>query len=338
MNIFIISPNPIWGGAATANMAIAEMLAKTHNIYYNDEYNLVKIPNVIYDSYPTHKLKDSQKLVSYIEGKKIDVVIWGIAMNIPYYRKAIKNLNRIGVVNCVLFHSLSIARNLKGVLMEWLIAHSLKYVNHLVFVSKYTDESWSKYKVVRNHPNHHTIYNPIALGGYITKEQIYKIGFVGRFSPEKQPEIFARLSEYDNKNKYIAWGNGPLLITLKKNYKKVEFRGQSSCQNDIYKSFDILVMTSVFENCPMVILEAWKYGIPCVVPAVGGIPEIVVDGYAGRLYTDYTQESILSCIKDIQDNYAQYSDNAFQVVQKFSFDNIVEYWNQIINSKYHIIK
>lgn len=335
MNIFIISPNPIWGGAATANMAIAEMLAKTHKVYYNDEYNIVNIPQVIYDSYPVHKLKDSRKLETYIIENKIDVVIWGVAMNIPYYRKAIKYLNRRGVVNCVIFHSLSIARNIKGVLMEWLIAYSLKYVDHLVFVSKYTDESWSKYKVVRNHPNHHTIYNPIAMGDYMTKELTYKIGFVGRFSAEKQPEQFARLSEFDNKNRYIAWGDGPLLTTLKEKYRKVEFKGQSSCQDSIYKSFDILVMTSEFENCPMVILEAWKYGIPCVVPAVGGIPEIVADGYAGRLYADYSQESILSCIKDIQDNYAQYRDNALHVVQNFSFKNIAECWDVIINSKQH---
>ena len=255
-------------------------------------------------------------------------------MTIPYYRKAIKMLKNKGVVNCVLFHSLSISRNFKGVLMEWLIAYSLKNVNHLVFVSKYTDESWSKYKVVRRHLNHHTIYNPIAIGDCMTKELTYKIGFVGRFSPEKQPEKFARLSEFDNK-KYIAWGDGPLLTTLKNKYRKVEFMGQSSCQDSIYKSFDILVMTSEFENCPMVILEAWKYGIPCIAPAIGGIPEIVIDGYAGRLYTDYSQEFILSCIKDIQDNYDQYRDNAFRVVQKFSFDNIEECWNQIINSKHN---
>lgn len=331
MNIYIISPNPIWGGAATANMSIAEMLAQSHNVYYNDEYNRVDIPGVIYDAYPTHKLKDSRKLEAYIEEKKINVVIWGIAMNIPYYRNAIKALNRKGIVSCVLFHSLSIARNLKGLLMEWLIAHSLKYVEHLIFVSNYTNESWSKYKLIRNHPNHHVIYNPILVDNSYERAYKNRIGFVGRFSQEKQPEVFCKLSELDGKNKYIAWGNGPLLNELRCKYRKVEFKGQSFSQKDIYESFDILIMTSIFENCPMVILEAWKYGIPCIVPAVGGIPEIVVDGQSGCLYKDYAEESLLSCINNIQDNYAQYSKKSIKEVQKFSYDRILASWNKILN-------
>lgn len=334
MNIYIISPNPIWGGAATANMAIAQMLAKDHKVYYNDEYNQVNLEQIIYDDYPTHQTKNSKKLVAHLQQKNIDVVIWGVAMNIPYYRRAIKVFNRLKMTNCVLFHSLSISRNIKGMLMELLIAHSLKYIDHLVYVSKYTDESWNKYKVVRKHPNHHIIYNPILIKQNVNnKKDATRIGFVGRFSAEKQPEVFLKLSNYDSHNKYVAWGDGPLLGGLKDKYGRVKYKGQSYNHDDIYNSFDILVITSVFENCPMVILEAWKYGIPCVVPAVGGIPEIVNDKYSGRLYEDYSEETILSCIKDIQNNYQQYSTNTLSAVRKFSYDRIRDSWNKILNKE-----
>lgn len=331
MNIYIISPNVIWGGAATANMAIAEMLSKNHTVYYNDEYNKVNIKGVEYDAFPTHQLKNSSRLESHLINKRIDVVIWGIAMNIPYYYKAIKSLKKRNIINCVLFHSLSIVKNIKGLIMDRLISMSLKYVDHLIFVSKYTEISWSKYSMVRKHPNHHVIYNPIAIGESYKRTRNTNIGFVGRFSPEKQPEKFAELSEIDCNNKYIAWGDGPLLNDIKDKYCKVEFKGQSSNQDVIYKSFDILVMTSLFENCPMVILEAWKNGIPCVVPAVGGIPEMVNDFNSGRIYKEFSKNAILECINDIQKNYSIYSSNALLAVQKFSYDRIYKLWDNVLN-------
>lgn len=332
MNIYIISPNPIWGGAATANISIAKVLAVEHQVFYNDEYNKTDIDNVMYDDYPVHHLKDSKKLVEYLISKNIDVVVWGIAMNIPYYYKATKKLQNIGIKQLLIFHSLCIGKSLKSRLMEYLIAKQLTYIDHLVFVSQFTDVSWSKYKSVCKHPSHNVIYNPIELGKVNTacEKTNNRIGFVGRFSPEKQPEIFARLSIEDTRNEYIAWGDGPLLSELKKKYNNVVFKGQSSNQDEIYNSFDILVMTSEFENCPMVILEALKYGIPCVAPNVGGIPEIVKDGYNGVLYDSYTEDEIKSCISKIQDNYEDFSLNCLAHVHSYSFDALFEEWNALI--------
>ena len=331
MNIYIISPNPIWGGAATANMAIASMLADDHTVFYNDEYNKVSIESVIYDSFPVHKSKDSEALYNHIVENKVDWVIWGIAMNLPYYKPLIRKLKEANIRQCVLFHSLSISKNIRGRLMEWLISKSLSYIDHLVFVSKYTDISWSKYRTVRKHPSHHVIYNPINVEQTKVNTDKDRVGFVGRLSGEKQPEVFAQISGIDHRNKYIAWGGGDLLENLKGKYPKVEFKGHSSNQEEIYGSFDILVMTSVFENCPMVILEAWKHGIPCVVPNVGGIPEVVNNEVTGILYDGYDANDILSGIETIKQNYAFYSKNCSEAVQNFSFYNIKSKWNNIIN-------
>lgn len=331
MKIYFISPNPIWGGAATANMAIARMLSADHTMLYNDEYNNLSIENVAYDSFPVHNLKDSETLYNHILEENVDWVIWGIAMILPYYRPLISKLKDSNIKQCVLFHSLSISGSIKGRLMEWLISRSLSDIDHLVFVSKYTDISWSKYRTVRKHPSHHVIYNPINVEQTRINSENDRVGFVGRLSGEKQPEIFAKISEIDHKNKYIAWGGGDLLDNLKGKYPKVEFKGHSSDQEEIYGSFDILVMTSVFENCPMVILEAWKHGIPCVVPNVGGIPEVVKNEVTGILYDGYDANDILSGIETIKQKYAFYSKNCSEAVQNFSFDNIKSKWNNIIN-------
>lgn len=331
MKIYFISPNPLWGGAATANISISQMLATEHDVIYNDEYNKLDIESVTYDPYPVHKYKNSNKLFNYLVNNQIDWVIWGNANVIPYYKSLINKLSGANIKQCVLFHSLSLSRTIKGMLMEWLISRSLKGIEHLVFVSKYTDLSWSKYKTVRDHHNHHVIYNPINIVQNRINTDKHRVGYVGRFSEEKQPEVFARISELDRKNRYIAWGEGKLLNEIKSKYPKVVLKGHSSRQDEIYGSFDILVMTSVFENCPMVILEAWKYGIPCVVPNVGGIPELVKNNYNGILYDGYNEEDILSGIGVIQQNYAFYSQNCLETVRNYSFESIKSMWNKIIN-------
>lgn len=331
MRIYFVSPNPVWGGAATANMAIAEMLAEDNTVIYNDEYNKVSIHNVVYDSFPVHHLKSSRRLLDYILEKQIDFVIWGISMNLPYYTRLIRNLKTHNVRQCVLFHSLSISRDIKGRLIEWLTSIAVKHIDHLVFVSKFTDISWSKYQAISKHPNHHVIYNPVSFVNTQIKSNCSRVGFVGRFSEEKQPEFFTMLSDVDSHHKYIAWGEGDLLSTLKSKYTKVEFKGHSSNKDEIYNSFDVLVMTSAFENCPMVILEAWQYGIPCVAPNVGGIPELIKNGYNGMLYDKYDLGEILSGIMKVKQNYSSYSKNCLEAVQNYSFENIKFKWNQIIN-------
>lgn len=333
MNIYIVSPNKIWGGAAAANVAIAEMLSKDNVVYYNDEYFELDKHGVIYDNYPTHQLKDSNRFVEYLIEKKIDSVLWGVASILPYYMKASKKLHKLGIRQSVLFHSLAIDNSLKGKLMEFLITLSVRYVNHLVFVSKYTDKSWSKYLLIRNHPSHHVIYNPVNIHDYNIhqNDSSNRLGFVGRFSPEKQPDLFGKLASISSDLKCIAWGDGPLLSSISSLYPNVSYMGHSTNQSEIYNSFDILVMTSAFENCPMVILEARSFGIPCVVPQVGGIPEIVIDGFNGALYNNYDIKTILESVEKIQKNYRCYSANCLKTISDFSYDFLYDKWLSILS-------
>ena len=330
MKIYFISPNPILGGAATANLSIAQMLSAEHVVIYNDEYNNVSVENVVYDSFPVHKLKNSEALYEHIMEKKVDWVIWGVAMNLPYYKRLSRRLKDSNIKQCVLFHSLSISGNIKGRLIEWLISRSIKNIDHLVFVSQFTEISWSKYTTIKNHPSHHVIYNPINIVRTSVNNNCERIGFVGRFSPEKQPEIFAELSEIDFSHEYVAWGEGELFSGLNQKYTKVKFHRYSLDREEVYKSFDILVMTSAFENCPMVILEAWQHGIPCVVPNVGGIPEIVKNECAGILYNGFNVEEILAAIMKIQNNYSFYCKNCSEAVKYFAYENIIHKWNNLI--------
>lgn len=54
-------------------------------------------------------------------------------------------------------------------------------------------------------------------------------------------------------------------------------------KDTVFNESSIYCLASVGEGFPMGVLDAWAYGIPCVVTPVGGIPDIVHDGVEGLI-------------------------------------------------------
>ena len=65
---------------------------------------------------------------------------------------------------------------------------------------------------------------------------------------------------------------------------RVSFLGSSDCVPDILRALDVYVLPSVAEGISNSLLEAMATGVPPVVSAVGGNPEVVVDGESGLLF------------------------------------------------------
>ena len=134
----------------------------------------------------------------------------------------------------------------------------------------------------------------------------------------------------DNQFELHAFGKGPLLNYCKQNYPGVIYHGLERDQNQIYSRFDILVLTSKFENCPMVILEALSRGIPCIAPRVGGIPEILVDGESGILYDNFEIKDLQDKVNRVICDYSRYSQNAIKASENFFSSSISYKWFNLI--------
>jgi glycosyltransferase involved in cell wall biosynthesis len=66
----------------------------------------------------------------------------------------------------------------------------------------------------------------------------------------------------------------------------------------LYSAADVLLLTSVREGWPNVLLEAMACGTPVVAMNVGGVAEIV-GGQAGRLVHERTAQALRDAIDDI---------------------------------------
>lgn len=107
-----------------------------------------------------------------------------------------------------------------------------------------------------------------------------KIGFVGRWSKEKRPEIFleiaSKLKQTQNSVDFVMAGIG-----MKSNIKlihenSVSFVGEiteDEALKKFYKSLTFILVTSSREGFPMVIIEAMANGVIPICTNVGGISE-----------------------------------------------------------------
>ena len=124
-------------------------------------------------------------------------------------------------------------------------------------------------------------------------EDIPLVGIVGRLTSVKNHELFLRsaaqvLLSVAN-SRFVIVGDGELKDDLKEIAEslgiqdKVIFLGWRDDMPFIYADLDVVVLTSLNEGTPVTLIEAMASAKPVVATAVGGVPDIVLDGQTGIL-------------------------------------------------------
>ncbi len=138
----------------------------------------------------------------------------------------------------------------------------------------------------------------------------YVIASVGNLIPEKGHDLVIRtLPELSDAILLIA-GKGPYqreleaLATSLNVADRVRFLGSVSqtilCT--LYSAADCLVLASVREGWPNVLLEAMACGTPAIASNVGGVPEIISKAEAGRILSARTEQAVLASICELRAN------------------------------------
>jgi len=119
------------------------------------------------------------------------------------------------------------------------------------------------------------------------------IGTVGRLETQKGLDLLLDAVPHFVKNypnaRFLVVGGGSQEQNLRDQVARlgisdnVVITGWRSDAVDLIQLFDCFVSTSNFEGLPMVLLEAMAQSKPIVACAVGGIPEVIIDGENGYL-------------------------------------------------------
>lgn len=138
------------------------------------------------------------------------------------------------------------------------------------------------------------------------------IGCVGRMAEQKgQIHLLHALPELVKAfpDLRCLWvGDGPLRGMLEAEAKRLGltpfclFTGVRADLNALYGAMDVVVMPSIVEGIPYVLLEAMAAGRAIVATRVGGIPEVIEEGRSGRLVAPASPPHLAAAIDDLLRN------------------------------------
>jgi glycosyltransferase involved in cell wall biosynthesis len=91
---------------------------------------------------------------------------------------------------------------------------------------------------------------------------------------------------------------------------------------------DLFVLSSLQEGLPVVLMEALALEVPVIAPRIAGIPELVVDGESGALFTagDWSElsEKIADLARDPRRRAALAAAGRARVVEAYQVERAVE--------------
>jgi glycosyltransferase involved in cell wall biosynthesis len=144
--------------------------------------------------------------------------------------------------------------------------------------------------------------------------EVCRLVLVARLSIEKNVSLALQtIAELDGRG-YLAallvLGDGPLRGDLEAEARQlgisgeVQFLGYRQDIPQVLAQADIVLMTSMFEAGPYVVMEAMAAGRPVVATPVGDVPWLLQDD-AGVVVDDPTPERFASAVADLIENEAR---------------------------------
>lgn len=139
--------------------------------------------------------------------------------------------------------------------------------------------------------------------------------FVGRLSKEKGIKTLLELAKQSEINLKIA-GTGEMqeeVLTNSQQFSNIEYLGQRNKEElkELYSKCRALIFPSTwYEGFPMTIVEALSNGTPVICSKIGGLPEIIDQGYNGLLFEPNNVNSLKSSILDFEKNKVDFYANA----------------------------
>ncbi len=120
------------------------------------------------------------------------------------------------------------------------------------------------------------------------------VGMVARLAPQKGVGTFLRAAREvvrkDAKVGFVLVGGGPMEVEVRRRAEHLGFTaeqfqvmGHVEGAERFYPAFDVVVLSSLYEGLPYVLLEAMAWGLPVIATDVMGSRDVIEDGRTGLL-------------------------------------------------------
>lgn len=185
-------------------------------------------------------------------------------------------------------------------------------------------------------------------------EEFPRLVHVGGFTYEKNHirllAIFQGLLRYYPQARLYLVGDGPLrseieAIVLQKGLERsIKFLGARKDVMSLISAADVLLLPSIIEGLPGVILEAFYCRIPVVAYAVGGVGEVLINDDTGHLVRKGDESGFVAAVRKAIENKEEKMflvQNAYQLVtsgylnkwiaKRFIqvYESVVSHWKEV---------
>lgn len=136
------------------------------------------------------------------------------------------------------------------------------------------------------------------------------VGFSGRFSEEKAPDIFieiAQLCDQIPMIHFIMTGGGHMAYKIEQKIlnlklKNINYLGLVDDVKTVVAQYDVLVLPSRNDGRPQVVLEALSMGVPVIASDVGGLSELISNGQTGFICPPADPVAFTECLSKLMND------------------------------------
>ena len=158
--------------------------------------------------------------------------------------------------------------------------------------------------------------------------------FIARKGHDTLLDAVPKVLERFPRARFLLLGRGPLLESVAERIRKENMEGVvrlPGFRDDLPRllpCMDLLVHPATMEGLGVILLQAGAAGLPVVAAAVGGIPEVVVDGKTGRLIPPGDPQALAGAVcellSDPEGRQEMGASARFRVYREFSVAGMVE--------------
>ena len=361
-NILFINSITIYGGGEVWMITLIRELVKrgykvtlvckkeAEIIKYVDKESIEVLPIRIAGDFDPFTIF---KIASIYRKRKIDITIANVGKDIRLAGLAAKFVSDISVIA---LHQVD--RKIKN---NWRYRFTYDSLADLIVVNSFATKNtllkstpWlldKKIKVVHHgiDLNKFSELNTIDLREQLgLSENDFIIGFVGRLSIQKgikyMLDAFRMVADELKNVHLVIAGTGELEGMVKEFATKFNLERKIHLlgfRNDIpalMRTFDILLLPSLWEGFGIVLIEAMASGKPIVATNASSIPEIVKDGWNGILVPPENAEAISDALKKLisePELQIKFAEEGLKIIQeKFTIDRMISDYESIFHEIY----
>ena len=165
-------------------------------------------------------------------------------------------------------------------------------------------------------------------------EDVKLVGMIACLKPQKDPLTYVKVADLVTQRMpnvyFVLVGDGELCDIVLRNVSRMKHRnrflhfGWRRDVPDLLANFDLMLLTSLWEGLPRVILEATIAGVPTVASNIDGNREIVFEGRNGNLAEPRNAEDFAEkTMKALREEWKVDSELAREIRTEFDIDEMV---------------